>query len=59
MKLKLNPNKTEFINMNHKLNLQIINHNNVPIKEVTEIKYLGVTPDRFLTYKTHIDKKRQ
>lgn len=41
-KLKLNPRKTELINMNYKRNisnLQIIKYDNTLIKEVSELKY--------------------
>lgn len=63
-KLRINVDKTQFTIFNHKHNR---NHNinnrismyNTPIEETDTVKYLGITLDRKLTFKQHIETIRK
>lgn len=57
-KININPQKTQLINFNQKQNqdeYQIINIHNEIIETKEKIKYLGVTLDRKLNFKSHIN----
>ena len=56
-KMHFNPPKCQFIRFSNKQNLISFNYHihNVTLEEVTNLKYLGVTIDRNLTWKEHVN----